>query len=216
MKDNSLIKEILIVLFAAIILGASYAFPDETKNIFLYSVFFLIIIAVNVLVKKYIAYYFEAEVNTKFWSLYHYGFKTGSHFKKPIYMLWFPIFLSLFSKGYFFWMPILEFDIKPRLERIARRHEGMYRFTEMTEKHIAFIVMWGIIANIILAIIGYLLGGYIPRGELFAKLNIYYALWSLVPFGSLDGTKLYFGSHPIWFSMTIITIAFLIIGIMII
>jgi hypothetical protein len=214
MEENSLLKEISIILLASAILGISYSYPNQIKYIPLYISFFLVIIAVNVLAKKYAAYYFEAEANTKFWSIYQYYFKRSAHFKTPIYMLWFPLFLSIFSKGYLFWMPILEFEIKPKIERVARRHEGLFRFTEMTEWHIALIIMWGIIANIALSIVTYFLGGYIPQGELLSKLSIFYVLWSLLPISSLDGTKLFAGSRPLWFSILVIVAVFLFFGAM--
>jgi len=207
-KDYS--KEFLIVLFASIILGACYSYPGNSSQIFMFVIFLFIILGVNIIVKKFVAYDFELDVETKFWSIYHYGLKQGSHFLKPLYMVWLPVLLSLVSRGYLFWMPLLEFDIKVLPERVSRRH-GLYRFTQATEWHMALIVMWGIIANLILAIIGYLLGY-----NSFARLNIYYAIWNIVPISGLDGTKLFFGSRPLWVTMTIIILIFLLVGISIV
>ena len=64
--------------------------------------------------------------------------------------------------------------------------------------------MWGIITNIILAIIGYAAGF-----ELFAKLAIYYSVWSILPISSLDGTKILFASRALWLTMAIISMMFL-------
>lgn len=216
MEKGDTFKEILIILAASIILGACYSFPDRFEEIITFSAYFFLIIGISTLVKKYFAYLYEADIKTKFWSIYHYGFLKGSHFKKPLFMGWFPIFVTLISKGYIQWFSILESEIKPRIERVARRHEGMYRFTEMTEEHIAYIMMWGIIANLMLAIIGYILGGVLPGGELFAKLNIYYAFWSLLPVSSLDGTKLFVGSRGIWYMLLAITLLFLVFSLFII
>lgn len=202
------IKEILVILISAIILGAIWTYPGKSGSMLMFMVFFLIIIGANVLVKKYIAYLFETDLRTKFWSIYQYHFKKGAHFRAPVYMIWLPIFLSLISKGFIKWIPLLEFDISPRIERVARRHEGMYRFTEIVEWHVALIVMWGILTNLALAIIGYLLGGSLPGGETFARLNIYYALWSLLPISGLDGTKMFFGSRVLWFSFSVIVLLF--------
>jgi hypothetical protein len=208
MELKEKIKETWVVIIAALILGPCFIYPGKTSDIPMFSIFFFIIIGANVLTKKYLAYFFEAEVKTKFWSIYRYWFKEGGHFKRPVYMLWFPVFLTIFTMGSIKWMPIIEFEIKPKIERAARRHEGMYRFVEMTEWHIALIAMWGIIANLLLAIIGYLLGGSIPGGETFSKLNIYFALWSLLPISGLDGAKMFFGSRPLWFSFVIIVLLF--------
>lgn len=210
MEFQENIKEITIILISALILGAVWIYPKSISNLYLLSFFFLIIIATNILAKKYIAYKFEVNLKTKFWSVFHYGFKKGSHFRTPVYMLWFPILLGLISRGLIKWLPLLEFDFSPRIERVARRHEGVYRFTEVIEWHMALIVMWGLIANLALAIIGYIFAGYLPQGELFAKLNIYYCLWNLLPISNLDGSKMFFGSRPLWWTFLAISLIFFI------
>ena len=119
----------------------------------------------------------------------------------------------------FKWLAILEFDVKPRIERVSRRH-GLYRFSEMTDWHIAVIAAAGVFANILLAIISYSISGYFPgletSFEYFAKLNVYYALWSLVPLSSLDGSKILFGSKLLWLTLAIITGIFFFYGISVI
>ena len=126
------------------------------------------------------------------------------HFLKPIPMLWLPLLLALFSKGLIFWLGILEFDVKAKPERASRRH-GLYRFTEVTEWHMAWIAAWGIIANLVFAIAAYIIGF-----ELFAKLSIYYIAWSIIPLGKLDGSKIFFASRALW--ITIFTITAIILG----
>ena len=69
----------------------------------------------------------------------------------------------------------------------------------MTDWHIALIAVAGIIINLIAAIIGYVAGF-----ETFAKLNIWFAAWALIPLSSLDGSKIFFGSRPLWFTMLVI------------
>jgi len=51
-------------------------------------------------------------------------------------------------------------------------------------------------------------GAYFLGFEFFAKLSIYYAAWSLVPFSNLDGAKVFFGSKGLWIVMAIITLVF--------
>jgi hypothetical protein len=63
------------------------------------------------------------------------------------------------------------------------------------------IAMWGIITNIVLAIIGYAAGQ-----ELFAKIAIYYSVWSILPISSLDGTKILFAGRALWLTMAIISV----------
>tara|TARA_Y100000034_G_scaffold49130_1_gene60734 strand:- start:231 stop:863 length:633 start_codon:yes stop_codon:yes gene_type:complete len=203
MKIPGWLTETITVILAAVILAVAYSFRDTSLFLWV-AVSFLIIIVLNVLAKKISAYYFEAKAKTKFWGWYQYGFASRSHFKKPLPMLWLPIVLSFFTKGILnFWFGILEFDIKPKTERVSRRH-GLYRFSEMTDWHIALIATAGIIINLIAAAIGYFAGF-----ETFAKLSIWFAAWSLIPLSSLDGSKIFFGSKALWFTMLVIVGIFL-------
>ena len=200
MRPRETIKEIFIIILASLILALTVAFKDT--NILLYAIIsFLIILTINVLVKKMIGYKFETLVRTKFWTWYQFGFRKDMHFKKPIPMLWFPLLIALFTKGFFFWLGILEFDVEAKAERVSKRH-GLYRFSEVTEWHMALIATWAIIANIILAIAAYIAGF-----ELFTKLSIYFIVWSIIPFGRLDGSKIFYSSRALW--ATISTIAIL-------
>ena len=195
-------REIFVILLAIVLLAVSISFSDTT---IMYKALlsFAIIIIANVIAKKITAYLLEADIKIRFWSWYQYGLKKGSHFKKPLPMAWLPLLLSLVSQGMIWWMAILEFDVKPRTERVSRRH-GLYRFTEMTGGHLALIATIGIITNLVLGVIGYVAGF-----ELFAKLSIFYAAWSLIPISNLDGTKILFGSRGLWFTMFVILAIFL-------
>ena len=200
-KENA--KEILIIVLASIILALTVAFKDRTL-FYAAAISFLIILATNVFIKKSVGYYLETKVKTKFWSIYQYWFRKDMHFKKPLPMLWLPLILTLFTRGFFLWLGVLEFDVEAKTERVSRRH-GLYRFTQVTEWHMAWIVVWAIIANFILAIIGYIAGF-----ELFAKLSIYFIAWSTIPIPGLDGSKIFFSSRILWaitFTIAIITLA---------
>ncbi len=203
------LKELGTIAFAIIILSLSIAYPNKSL-IWLVVIFVIITVSLNIIIKKLVGYFFEADVKTKFWSWYQFWFVKEMHFPKALPMLWLPLLLSYLTKGYFWWLGILSFDISPRTERVSKRH-GLYRFSEMTEWHIALIAVSGIVINLILAIIGYFLAGINPslNLELFSKINIWYALWSIIPLGQLDGTKIFFGSRPLWFTTAIITLLFI-------
>jgi Zn-dependent protease len=89
-------------------------------------------------------------------------------------------------------MASLTFEVKAKTYRAARRH-GLYTFSEMTESHIAYIAAAGILANLIFAVIGYLVGF-----TEFSVLNLYYALFNLLPLSKLDGNKIFFGNLILW------------------
>ena len=202
MKSKEFFREIIIILIASLILG--WSFSLFKISLFLsYFISFLIIISLNILAKKILSYYFESDIKIKFWEWYRYGFRKDSHFKKPAPMFWLPLVVSLITRGFFQWLAILEFDIKAKTERVSRRH-GLYRFSEITDWHVALIATAGIIINFVLAIFGYLTGF-----ETFAKLNIYFALWSLIPLSNLDGSKILFGNKGLWLTLVIIASIFL-------
>lgn len=184
-------KEVITIVLAAVILALAVGYKN---NSIIYAAFasFLVILGVNVLVKKIIGYKFETTIKTKFWTWYQFGFRTDWHFKKPLPMIWLPLVLALFTKGFFLWLGILEFDVVAKTERVAKRH-GLYRFSEVTEWHMAWIAIWAIVANLIFAIAGYIAGF-----ELFTKLSIYFIFWSTLPIARLDGSKIFYANRALW------------------
>ncbi len=188
-KENT--KEALIIVLAAIVLALAVGYKEQSI-IYAALASFLIILGVNVLVKKAVGYHFETAVRTKLWTWYQFGLRTDMHFKKPIPMIWLPLILTLFTKGFFLWLGILEFDVVAKTERVAKRH-GLYRFSEVTEWHMAWITIWAITANLILAVVGYVAGF-----ELFTKLSIYFIFWSTLPIARLDGSKIFYASKGLW------------------
>lgn len=199
-KENS--KEIFTIALASIVLALTVAFKN-TDIFYAALVSFLIIIGLNVIVKKIVGYNLETAVKTKFWTWYQYGLRKDMHFKNPVPMAWLPLVLTLFTKGFFLWLGILEFDVVAKTERVSRRH-GLYRFTEVTEWHMGLIATWALAANLIFAIAGYIIGF-----ELFAKLSIYFIAWSTIPLAKLDGSKIFYASRPLW--TVVFTIAMLLL-----
>ena len=189
-------NEVIVILIATIVLAFSANFLLGGYVAFLWTllaVFFVILI--NVFAKKISSFYFEAETEVKFWELEAVGIRKRKHFKKPFIIgAFIPLIAKLFliPISGFTWMASLVFDVKPKTYRAARRH-GLYTFSEMTESHIAYIAAAGILANLIFAVIGYLLGF-----TEFSRLNIYYALFNMLPLSHLDGNKIFFGNLVLW------------------
>jgi len=209
-------KEAISIIAVSIILGFIISLI-ETLSIFLIALLtiFLVII-INVAAKKFISYYFEAETEVELWEIIHYlpwifGFKKPRKFKKPFPAgAFIPIIIKIISFGYLNWLACLVFEVKPKVYRAAKRH-GLYKFSEMTEYHLALIAAAGIAANLVFAIIGYLIG--VP---LFTKLNLYYAFWNMLPISSLDGNKIFFGSLTLWIFLVCIVLVGLFFGIFIV
>jgi len=202
------IEELLKIIFGIIILVFVINLNNITKSkisqtiIITAFIFVAIIVLVNVLAKKLAAYYYHSHVEIKIWNIERYGLAAAQHFKKPIPAgIILPFFISLLSYGYFMWMAIFEFDVNPSSSRASKQHD-IYKFSEMTDFDIGMIAAAGVVANLFAAIIGYLAG--FPD---FARWNIYFAAFSLVPISSLDGTKIFFATRNIvlWITLVVLT-----------
>ena len=186
-------KEIIAIGLITLVLAFTISLI-KSLEVFLYTLLtvFLVII-INILAKKIAGFYLGTDIEVKMWEIKRYGFKTHRHFKRPFPAgAFFPIIVTFLSFGYLIWMASLIFDVKPNLYRKAKRH-GLYTFSEMTEEHIGLTASIGVLTNLVFAIIGYLAG--FPD---FARLNIYYAFFNMLPLSNLDGNKIFFGSLVLW------------------
>jgi Zn-dependent protease len=203
-------KEIALIVLVTIITAFAVAISRNiilNINIFLLALLgIFILILVNILVKKTVAYLLESEIEIKLWEVKRFGFRTDQYWKKA-----FPlgVFMPLISKiilfplNGFVWMASLVFDVKAKAYHAAKRH-GMYSFSEMTEEHIGRIAAAGIFANLILAVLFYLIGGNF--GILFARLNIFFVFFNMIPISDLDGNKIFFGNLVVWSFLAIVTL----------
>jgi hypothetical protein len=208
-------KEIGAILLITLLLGITLGFRKGLEGVILSICLIFLVIFINTIGKKVSSFYLDSETEIDLWrkeragGLYFFNFTPigtphPSHkFKQPLIMgIIAPLITFILSLGYFVWMSCLTFEVKPKAYRSAKRY-GLYTFSEMTEYHIGLIAAWGIFANLILAIISYLIGF-----EEFAKLNIYFAAFNIIPLSNLDGNKILFGSLILWsFILAIILIA---------
>ncbi len=186
-------KEIGTLVFVTIVLAASISFLKSLRIFLdvLLAVFILLIL--NIAAKKIAAYYLESEIEVRPWSMERYGFRREQYFKKPFPIgIFLPILAALASLGNFIWMASIVFDVKPKVSRAAKRH-GLYSFSEMTESHIGTIAAVGVLVSLLAAVIAYFLGF-----STFARLNIFFAFYSLLPISDLDGNKIFFGNIVLW------------------
>ena len=199
-------KELTAIVIVSIITAFSVTLV-KSVNIFLLALLgVFILILVNVLVKKMMAYFLESEIEIKIWEVQRWGFRTNQYWKKPFPLGAFMPLLSkiiLFPLNGFVWMASLVFETKAKSYHAAKRH-GIYSFSEMTEEHIGRIAAAGIFVNLLLAFIFYFVGGNF--GILFAKLNIWFAFFSMIPLSDLDGNKVFFGNLVLWSFLAVITL----------
>jgi hypothetical protein len=201
MNREEFAKQGLIILISALVLGLSLAFGEIEKTL-VYSGIMLLVILVNVTAKKLAAEHYESDLEIKFWETQRYGIREHQKFNKPIPMPWLPLFLSLITRGHFVWLNILEFDIKPKVERVVKRHSKNFmikNYIELTEWEVAWIASLGIFANLIFAVLG-----YFADWTMFSQMNFFYAIFNILPIGHLDGTLIFFGHKKLWTFMIIV------------
>ena len=203
-------KEITHIFLVGIILVFVVAFKETISSgidiLFVGTMFAFILLTIllNVIAKKSMAQKYESTLETSIWNWERFGFKRERRLNKPIPAgIIFPFLLTILSYGNFFLFTVLESNITGTSARGAKSH-GRFRFTEMTDTTMSFIIGAGVLANLALAIIAYLVDL-----SVLARFSIYYASWSLIPFGNLDGTKIFFGNRNYWFLLVVITGIFL-------
>ena len=210
-------REILIISLIILIIGfslnLSLNFFEEWKTVLYTLLSVAILILINIFTKKVVAYRLDSEIEMRAWEVGKYGFTKDKHSKKPFPLgAFLPIIskIILFPLKSFVWMASMVFDVKPRIYRGAKRF-GLYTFSEITEYHLGLIAASGIAINLILSVIGYLLGF-----PLFARLNIYYAFFNMIPISDLDGNKIFFGNLILWAFLASLTLIGMLFAIFII
>ncbi len=186
-------NEAKVIIVSTIVLGAVISLFHGI-NTFLYTLLAVfIVLIINILAKKITAFYLEADIEMKFWNIERWGFKPSQRFKRSFpAWLFFSILSAAVTLGNFVWMSIMVFDVRPKTYRAAKRH-GLYSFSEMTEYHLGLIAAAGVVANLVFAVIGYLIGF-----SEFTRLNLYMAFFSIIPISDMDGNKIFFGSIILW------------------
>jgi len=191
-------KEISSILIITLVLAISISFIKDgeiaVRELFLPTLLAIfLVILLNVFFKKIIGNYLGISTEIKMWEIRQWGIKSHFRFKNSLNLgVILPIVLKILSLGYLNFTAALVYDVKAKIYRTAKKH-GLYAFSEISETQIGAIAAAGIGANIICSIISYILG--YPE---FAKLNLGFAFWNLLPISNLDGNKIFFGSFALW------------------
>lgn len=210
MKYSELSHILAAIIILTVVIGFSSALDSNWQAVGISLVFSIIIIAVNVLSKKFMANSLDSDVEHRIWSLSRYGLKKHQKFKKPWPLgIILPLIVTLFTIGTFKLMTLLTYETRALKRRAARRF-GIYSFKEMTDWHNAIIGATGIISLLVLSIVLYLLP--FSGLEYLAKLAIYYSFFNMLPISNLDGTQIYFGSRILYSVLAIITIIFTVLA----
>ncbi len=200
-------KEIGAIILTTVIIAFAITLVSTFQNFLNMLLIVFSVLLINIFAKKIASFYLDSEIEVKLWEIKRFGFRTHDHFKKSLPAGAFAPLISkivLFPFNSLVWMGSLVFDVKAKVYRAARRY-GLYTFSEMTEYHIGLIAFFGVLANLIFAIVGYLFN--YPE---FARLNIYFSLFNILPISDLDGNKIFFGSLIMWsFLAALVLIALL-------
>ncbi len=203
-------KEIILIIITILIMGLVICYTNHQINLMFIPqslIYSGVIIFASVLGKKISSRYFDVEASHEIFGFQRYGFSKKAHLKKSLKIgLILPLLISFISGGSIKLLTFLQTELKPLASRTTKRR-GLKRYFELKESEISLIVFYGILSNIILAIIANIL-----NHPILASYSLYYATWNLIPFGQLDGTKIFFGSRILYLiSIILLTVSYLVI-----
>ncbi len=196
-------KEIIAILSITLVLGIIISLMESWKIFGITCLTILAVIAINTFSKKIAGHILDTDVEIKMWEWRRFGYKPHQKFTGMIpFGIIIPLIIKFISIGLVNWMGCLTFEVEGKSYKSAKRY-GLYSFSEVTEKEMGWIATAGIWANLLFALVAYLLG--MP---LFAKLNVFSAFFNIIPISNLDGAKIFFGNIPNWaFTAIIATLA---------
>jgi len=199
-------KELTWIIIAIVIFEFIVFFPNS-NTLSLRLIFVPIaVLLTNIVTKKYFSKYYNIKIEHKIFEFQQYGWQKQAHYKKPFPIgLVLPLIMTVISWGFLKPLTLLQFEMKNVPETRILRKRGHYRKMEINESDPAMTAAWGFYALFILAIIA----TQFNYNEL-ARFSIFYGFWNLIPFGNLDGNKIFFGSFTNWAILAIIFIISLI------
>lgn len=213
-------KEKKHLIISILVLGFAFGLNDKqpvfdivnwTMNLVRAIFSAAIVLLLYELVHKFVARNYKADTEYELWSIRRYGFWRSARLPKKIFgctIESFPlgvvlsIMATLLSNGMFYLIPIASFKIieKPYL-RINAKFRNLTNFEE------AKIAVSSLLFLAIIALILVSLNYPIIFNQLVTMLFVFIA-YSLIPFSSLDGAKIFFGSVPLYLA----TLAFMLIA----
>ena len=200
-------KEIIALILSVVIMTLIIFFGSKTQTLpalIRYLLLAIGIIGFVILAKKIVAYNLDVRIINKTWEFQRYGIAEHSKFNQAIPVgLIVPLLLSLFSAGIIKFLAFLQFDSYALPTKAVKKY-GIVRLSGILEWDDALIVFYSLMPLLALAIIAKF---FSPIFFIeFAKYSWIYVFCNLLPISQLDGTKLFFGSRPLFILTWIITI----------
>jgi hypothetical protein len=161
-----------------------------------------IVILISVFCKKIVAKKINTEITFRFWGWKQFWISRRAHFEKPIIMgLILPLLLGFLSRGSVKFLTFLEFTTKALPSKAVKKY-GKYRFKDVNEWDDGLIIFYSMMGLLLVSIVTDFFSNTLLQG--ISNWALFYAAYSLIPLGSLDGMKLLFASKPLYIFSAII------------
>ena len=209
-------KESIALLISVLVLTFVFGF-DDGSEVFVFSnwlinfigIFLLATFAVlfRELIVKWFASRHDSRSEYETWNIHQVWF--DKRLKRGIpFGIFLSLVLAFVSLGKFFFTAVGVHKFKENKNaRVGRKFQNLSYYEE------AQIASMSILSSLFLAVIGLLLGNLFSLNVgTFVGINFYIALFNMLPFSDLDGSKVFFGSLLTYiFLLVFIVIAFLLI-----
>jgi len=196
------IKKEWIFISLAIILMTIILMSKEKIPVLNSLIYSILIILISILGKNLTAHVRHIEIKHEVWKFKQFWFWTMAHFKKPIPVgVILPLLFAIPTAGgslYSMFPAFLQYKSKALPSKVSKRLSN-WRYAEIMEWDLALISFFGFAFLIILSLFSFWLGF-----PILAKLSLFYAVINAIPISTLDGSKLFFGSFPLYITTLIL------------
>ena len=207
-KKRELIPIIISIIIITLLLMFNDSKLELTKSLFISSLIIsALIILVSVFSKKITSKIIDVKTEIQTWEFKRYWFATRSELKKPLPIgILLSLLLGFLSGGFVKFLALLQFKSEALPSKLAKKF-GARRFSAIMDWDEALIAFYSTVAILILAIIAKIIyanltiNSNLLTSSIFfdlAKFSFYYCCYNLIPFSILDGSKIFYGSRPLY------------------
>jgi len=178
-------EDIINIILASAICAIAFSIFNFEK-IFLYFLFILFFFLLNFFSKYFFAKILGFDIKSKFLAIGRYWFGDQYKLKFPIPVWIFVFLISFITFGAIKLFTVIGFEYKENIERVKRKFE--YAEYDITKISIISLLICFFITIILF---------YLHKD--FALIGIWFVLTNVLPFGSLDGARIFYSNWIIWF-----------------
>ncbi len=202
MEKREIVSAIIAIMLCGVVLSFNKGELDSLLlfySLIVSAIIILLSLASKIIVAKNLGLGMTAEI----WKFQRYGIIAKQKFKKPFPIgLLAALILALITNGTLKFLAFLQFNFTALPVRVVKKY-GSKRFSGIMEWDGALMVFYSTLPLLLLAVIS----SFFDIGifSMISKYSLIYAISNLIPLGQLDGTKLYFGSRPLFVFTWILT-----------